>query len=333
MKFKNNLTRKGAGEKKVKDSFHQDEDMLSIIVHYLYKFFGRNLLRKPKFRSFFDKSIYNQRYEKILQEANLKIIPEEYFVSIYIILATLISITAISSIFFFFSIPILSVFTFYGGILAITVIGIFLYNYPILLAKARGQQIDAAIPYLLPYLKILSKELSLSKIVEIIDDFLIYKEIKTEFKKIKHYSNFLGYDINSSIREAMLSCPSRQLSDLMNDLVTISNSGGNIYSYLSRKLDNLNEEIEAIEKKNIDTLLIFSQIYVVLLLIAPLFFAIMSSILNMVQFSSDAGASSTSTALLLLILLLALPFLYAGFMMLVYYTKPLYSRLAPINGG
>ena len=47
----------------------------------------------------------------------------------------------------------------------------------------------------------------------------------------------------------MNSCPSRQLSDLMNDLVTISNSGGDIYSYLSRKLSNLNTEIEALEKR------------------------------------------------------------------------------------
>jgi archaellum biogenesis protein FlaJ (TadC family) len=118
----------------------------------------------------------------------------------------------------------------------------------------------------------------------------------------------------------------------MNDLVTISNSGGDIYAYLERKLNNLEEEIEALEKKNIDTLLIFSQIYVVLLLIAPLFFAIMSSILNLVQISADSSASAGgSTVVTIMLLLFALPFAYAGFMMLVYYTKPLYARLKPIK--
>ncbi|MFW5705253.1 MAG: type II secretion system F family protein, partial [Nanoarchaeota archaeon] len=142
---------------------------------------------------------------------------------------------------------------------------------------------------------------------------------------------FLGYDIHSSIRAAMDSCPSHQLSDMMNDLVTISNSGGNLYAYLERKLENLNSELEAIEKKNIDTLLIFSQIYVVLLLISPLFFTVMISILNLVNVTVDAGGGSNDTFKYIMLLLFALPFIYAGFMMLVYYSKPLYSRLSPIK--
>lgn len=121
----------------------------------------------------------------------------------------------------------------------------------------------------------------------------------------------------------------------MNDLVTISNSGGDIYSYIDRKLNNLNSEIEAIEKKNIDTLLIFSQIYVVILLIGPLFFTIMSTILNLIEFSSQNGAAngSDNTVRIIFILLLALPFAYTGFMFLIYFTKPLYSRLKPLKNG
>jgi archaellum biogenesis protein FlaJ (TadC family) len=314
---------------KKEKEFLESHTGLALVVHIIFRYIGRPLLQNRKFKTFFQKNIYNVRYEKILKEANLKILPEEYFVSIYLILISFLSLSIILSIaFFIVGNPFFSAISFYGGIFLIAILGIFLYNYPILISKQRKEEIDAAIPYLLPYLKILSKELSLQKIVQIVEDFLIYKEIRLEFKKIKHYSNFLGYDINSSIREAMLSCPSKQLSDMMNDLVTITNSGGNIYLYLSRKLDNLNEEIEAIEKKTIDTLLIYSQIYVVLLLISPLFFAVMSSILNLIQFSSTSGGSaSVGTASILIVLLFILPFLYAGFLMLVYYSKPLYSRL------
>jgi len=131
----------------------------------------------------------------------------------------------------------------------------------------------------------------------------------------------------------MTSCPSRQLADLMNDLVTISNSGGDIYLYLDRKLKNLNQEVEAIEKKNIDTLLIFSQIYVVILLIAPLFYTIMSAILSLVDFNTGAGSASTDGGSFssIVMLLFFLPIAYFAFMMLIYYSKPLYSRLVPIN--
>lgn len=312
----------------------EQKAIFPIYIHLVYKFLGRNLLNNKKFKTFFYKNVYNKKYEIILKKANLKILPEEYFLSIYLSIIFVIFSLVLGTIVFLFINSVISILLFYGGIVFISLLGIFMYNYPIVLAKQRGTEIDASIPYLLPYMKILSKEVNLSKIIGIIDDFLIYKEIRIEFRKIKYYSDFLGYDIHSSIREAMLSCPSRQLSDLMNDLVTISNSGGDIYSYLERKLFNLNSEIEAIENKNIETLLIFSQIYVVVLLIAPLFFTIMSTILNLIEFSADTGSSTAGgdkTVMIIVMLLFILPFAYIAFMFLVYYTKPLYSRLKPLK--
>ncbi len=318
-----------AQKDKDKISYEIEDTLLVKYCHFLYNIVGKKLLSNKKFKTFFENNIYNKKYEGILKKANMKLIPEEYFISIYITLSALFSIVILSIFFFIFINSAFLVFLFYLGILAVTGVGIFMYNYPVVIAKTRGDEIDAAIPYVLPYMKILAKELNLSKIIEIIDEFLIYKEIHEEFKKIKYYSNFLGYDIHSSIREAMLSCPSKQLSDIMNDLVTISNSGGDIYKYLERKLSNLNEEIDAIEKKNLDTLMIYSQIYVVLLLISPLFFTIMNSVLNLLEFTSTSNGGNGTE--MIVMLLFILPFLYIGFMMLIFYSKPLYSRLKPFK--
>lgn len=314
---------------KNKSIYESEDTFLTTYCHFLYNLVGKKALSNKKFRKFFEENIYNKKYEGILKKANMRLIPDEYFISIYITLIFFLLLVVFSSIFFIFINSAFLVLFFYVGVLLITGVGIFMYNYPVVIAKNRGVEIDAAIPYVLPYMKILAKEISLSKIIEIIDEFLIYQEIHEEFKKIKYYSNFLGYDIHSSIREAMLSCPSKQLADIMNDLVTISNSGGDIYKYLERKLSNLNQEIDAIEKKNIDTLMIYSQIYVVLLLISPLFFTIMSSVLNLIQFTSASSTGSGVSSIVLL--LIVLPFLYLGFMMLVYYSKPLYARLKPFK--
>lgn len=318
-------------EKKIESEFA--DSGITIYCHFLYKYIGRPLLKYNKLKKFFKKHIYNARYESILKKANLKMIPEEYFISIFLTIVGGLLFSTILTIMFLKINPLYAFGIFYGGILAFMGIGMFFYNYPVILAKSRGAEIDAAIVYILPYLKILSQEISLSKMIEIIDDFLIYKEIKVEFQRITYYKDFLGYDIHSSIRQAMESCPSRELSDLLNDMVTISNSGGNIYSYFDRKLENLNKEIESIEKKNIETLLIYSQIYVVLLLIAPLFYTVMSSILSLVNFSASgapaAGGSDSFSSII--ILLFFLPLAYIGFMMLIYYSKPLYSRLEPIS--
>ncbi|NQZ84669.1 MAG: type II secretion system F family protein [Nanoarchaeales archaeon] len=310
------------------------ENFISLYCHFLYKYFGRPLLRVKKFRRFFDKSIYNSKYESYLKKANLKMIPEEYFISIFLTIVGGLGLSIILTFFFLTINPLYAILVFYGGTILFMAIGLFFYNYPIIVAKSRGDEIDAAIVYLLPYLKILAQEISLTKMIEIIDDFLIYKEIKVEFNRITYYKDFLGYDIHSAIREAMQSCPSHELADLLNDMVTISNSGGNIYNYFDRKLSNLEKEIESIEKKNIETLLIYSQIYVVILLIAPLFYTVMSSILSLVNFSasgsSAAGGSDSMSSIILL--LFFLPLAYIAFMMLIYYSKPLYSRLEPIEG-
>ncbi|MCA9486376.1 type II secretion system F family protein [Candidatus Woesearchaeota archaeon] len=310
-------------------------ELITMYFHFIYRSMGRNLLLREKFRNFFFKNIYNKRFEKILIKANMKTLPEEYFIGVYITMTGAIALLAILTITLLLAFGSeTAVYFFYGAFFLTCLLGFFIYNFPVILANQRRQEIDAAMPYILPYMKILAKELPLSKIITILDEFLIYKAIKEEFQKIRYYSEFLGYDIQTSVREAMFSCPSKLLSDLMNDLVTISNSGGDVYGYLERKLNNLEQEIESLEKKNIETLLIYSQVYVVVLLIAPLFFAIMSSILNLIDInvgSSSQTSDPTSTITTLVILLLALPFAYVGFMMLVYYSKPLYARLKPMK--
>ena len=45
--------------------------------------------------------------------------------------------------------------------------------------------------------------------------------------------------------------------------------------------------------------------------------------------SSGGGGSMEST----IMLLIGLPFAYAGFMMLIYFSKPLYTRLKPMKGA
>ncbi len=304
------------------------DSLLVQACHFIYRKFGRWLLERKNFREFFYRNIYNRRYETILKEANLKLLPEEYLVSVFLLLVAALVFSFLITIVVFFVDYIISQLIFYTCFLLVGLLGIFFYNYPLIRARNRRNEIDASLVYILPYLKILSKELSLQKIMEIITEFIIYKETRIEFEKINYFYRFLGYDIHSSIREAMRSCPSKKLSDLLNDLVTISNSGGSIYNYLSKKLENLEDEILTIEKKNIDSLLIFSQIYVVLLLITPLFFTIMVSILDLVQLD----IASTNAVPIIFGTILFLPIFYIMFMYLIYFTKPLYKRLAPMKG-
>jgi hypothetical protein len=61
----------------------------------------------------------------------------------------------------------------------------------------------------------------------------------------------------------------------------------------------------------------------------------MSTILNLVDFNSATGGGAStganSTMASIFAMLIFLPLAYMAFMMLIYYSKPLYSRLKPIE--
>ena len=301
-----------------------EADPLSKYASFVYRVLGRKLLQNDNFRKFFYKKIYQEKYETVLLKANMRVMPEEYFSTIFITITGIGSLIILLSIVMLFFEHIYALYAYMAAVGLMVFGGFNLYNYPISISKKRGAEIDAAIPYLLPYMKILSTEVNLSKMLSIIDGFLIYKEIRAEFRKIKYYADFLGHDIHTSIRKAMESCPSRKLSDIMNDLATITSSGGDVYNYLVRKVNAEDKELQSIENKNIDTLLILSQVYVILLLIAPLFFTIMTSILSLIAMGDEGGGDNVGT---IMGLLFGLPFLYIGFMLVIYYSKPLYARL------
>ena len=320
---------------KIKNSFNE-QSTLAVICHITFIYFGKFLLKNEKFKSYFDRKIYVQKYEDILQQANLKILPEEFFMTSFILICTLWTLFIGSLIFLFFNFPSqLNFFTLLAGVIVVIIGGITFYNYPLYCANERARNIDAAIPHILPYLKLLSSDLKLADIILLMDEFVIYSEVKKEFEKIRYYNEFLGLDLMTAIKRATKTCPSKKLSEILNDIVTITNSGGDIYSYLETKVDHTNQEIEATEKQTLDSTMIMSQIYIVFLLIGPLLAAVVLSIFSFISFSSigsPTGGSSTAVSsskqlFYFVFMLFVLPIMYGFFYFIVYMIKPLYSRI------
>lgn len=310
----------------------QNETALSKTCHYSYILFGKYLLRNKSFRTFFYKTVYIKKYEDILQQANLRIYPEEFFITSFLFMILLIITYSIFSLIFtlYFS-EFFTFSLFVVGLVSVTLGGIFFYNYPLYYSKQRAKEIDAAIPHILPYLKLLSSDLSLSDIIRLMDEFTPYKELKKEFEKIRYYNEFLGLDLISSIQRSMKTSPSKRLSELMNDIIIISNSGGDVYSYMTTKVERMNQEIESLEKQTLESVMILSQIYIVFLLIGPLLAAVVLSVFSFISFGTIGGSSaptdSNSQIIYFIVMLTIIPPMYFIFYLLVYMVKPLYSRI------
>ena len=312
-----------------------DQDEFALLCHYTYIYVGKYFLKNQKFQKFFNENVYVKKYEDILQQANFKILPEEFFMTSFIwnILLVLIYSIIIGIMLIYFP-TYLNFPLFFIGIFIVALGGIAFYNYPSYQAGERGRKIDAAIPHILPYLKLLSSDLKIANIIVLMDEFIIYSEIKKEFEKIRYYNEFLGQDLVTAIKNAMKTCPSKRLSEIMNDIIVISNSGGDVYSYLDTKVEHQHQEIESTEKQVLESTMILSQIYIVFLLIGPLLTAVVLSIFSFISFATvvgDGGAlsggSSTQQIIYFIIMLILLPIFYGLFYFVVYLVKPEYSKI------
>ncbi|MFP4402476.1 MAG: type II secretion system F family protein [Candidatus Nanoarchaeia archaeon] len=312
----------------------KDNNFFSKLCHTIYVHIGSKLLKNKKFKEFFDSSIYTKKYEDVLQQANLRIYPEEFFISSFLFLIFAFSSYVIGMIALITVAPELFTFPiFFIGIFGITVAGIAFYNYPYYISKQREGEIDAAIPHVLPYMKLLSSDLTLSDMIKLLEEFTAYKELRKELEKIRYYNHFMGVDLISAIRISMKTCPSKQLSELFNDIIMISNSGGDVYSYMNTKVKRMNEEIESTEKQTLESVMILSQIYIVFLLIGPLLAAVVLSVFSFISFGTIGSSAAEQTTeigtqiIYFVVMLSIVPPLYFIFYLLVYMVKPAYSKI------
>ena len=315
---------------------------------HIIKNLPENFLNKKKIEREYKKELYI----RMIKRSGLNILSEEYYMSLIFL--------GLFLIFFFFILSVIVLFLSFTlnffqnsfdntllavGLFLFTIVFavnyfFFVFSYPNLLQQKREKEIDASLLKVIPYLKITAKDLSLHSIIEIMPSFVKFKEISIEFKKIQYFYNFLGEDINTSIRKAVDTCPSKTLKDLLNDLVNITNSGGDLYAYLIQKEKEYESLFMALENKYFNSLLLYSQIYITLLLISPLFYAIVVSLFGIVEFTSltqiDVSGGDDFSYLdymQMIILYFVLIFLYGGFAYIIYLSKPLIYRLKTFKIG
>ena len=335
--------------KKDKELYFGYENFLTKFCIFFYQIFIRNLPKNFLNKSKLESEYKKEKYIKAIKKSGMNILSEEYYMSLVFLglfIFMILFIIIVLMFFISFSIELfgfninnimISSFLFFLSFGIITIYFISIFSYPVFLQKKREKEIDAALLKIIPYLKITSKDLSMASIIEIMPKFVKFREISIEFKKIQYYYDFLGQDINTSIRKAVETCPSKTLKDLLNDLVNITNSGGNIYSYLNEKEKEYEDLFMALERKYFNSLLLYSQIYITLLLISPLFYAIIVSLFNIVEFSSFSQLQKVNLDFSfvnyfeIIVLYFVLIFLYGFFAYLIYLSKPLINRLKSIE--
>ena len=170
---------------------------------------------------------------------------------------------------------------FFITIVFIVGLGGLVYNifmlYPGFQAGERKSKIDMQLPYAVTFMYALSKGgmniLDVFRALAKSED--TYGEASKEIDAIVRDMDYFGHDLRTALTNASETTPSDRFQDLIYNLLTVIDSGGNIPNYFRDKSEQYLVRSEVDQKGFLDTLALLAESYVTAFVAGPLFIIIM----------------------------------------------------------
>jgi flagellar protein FlaJ len=157
-----------------------------------------------------------------------------------------------------------------------------LYYLPSFYAGERRRKIDAALPFGVTFMYALSRGgMNILEVMEKLsnaDD--VYGDLANEFDMILRDMDYFGNDLRIALRNGSDMTPSENLSDFLDDLLSVIDSGGEMTPFLYNKSQQYHEIRKQDQKGFLDTLALMSESYVTAFVAAPLFIIIITTIMS-----------------------------------------------------
>ena len=117
--------------------------------------------------------------------------------------------------------------------------------------------------------------------------------------KLMNEINVYGYDLVSALRNTALNSPSKKLTDLFNGLATTINSGGDLTDFFGKRAQTLLFEYRLEREKNTKTAETFMDIYISVVIAAPMIFMLMLMMMKISGLGISLGTSSITLMMIL----------------------------------
>ncbi|MGA3060423.1 MAG: type II secretion system F family protein [Candidatus Bathyarchaeia archaeon] len=210
----------------------------------------------------------------------------------FILLPLLTGISILSVMNFAFSLVI--------GASAAMVTLIVMYIYPGMKASNRKGPIDKNLPYISNFLTLLSSSnVPPSLIFESMAKIDTLKEVRLEFSNIIRDIEIFGNDLMTSIVDNAKLTPNDKLGEILEGYVATVRTGGNPTEYLKITTDAVTKDRLGKLDMMLESLSAMAEIYIMMLVAAPLLFIVLFVTLGMIG-SGTIGGLSMSLVLYLL---------------------------------
>ena len=227
---------------------------------------------------------------KSLKPANIKLLSKTY-ISI-MLFSTIISLPIFIGLSYFLFLNIFKAV--FLGILGMIATFTVLYLYPHSVAKTRSKKMKNELVFAVPHMSsVAGSGAPPLQIFKLLVESSDYKEIGEELKHVLNYVNLFGYNLSTAIKVVAKDTPSHDFKELLNGIVSIVETGGDLKKYLSDKADDSIRQYRIDQSKYLAQISTYSDVYTGILIAAPLLFVVTLAILEKV--SPQLGSFTVGT--------------------------------------
>lgn len=156
--------------------------------------------------------------------------------------------------------------------------------YPYQKMKTRKNNIESNLPFVLMHMgSIMESGIPPHTIFRLIGEFEEYGEIAYEMKKIVRNMDQFGVDPLTAIRNVAEKSPSNSLKQVLFGIVTATESGGDVKTYLKNAGEQALFEWRLKRQRFLEQLSTYAEFYTGLLIAAPLFIIALLAVMNMIS--------------------------------------------------
>jgi flagellar protein FlaJ len=198
------------------------------------------------------------------------------------------------------------------------------YLYPSSRAGDRRREIDRMMPHAVHFMYALSKSGVgiLNMIKSLANHVDTYGEIGKEMDFVVRNVDYFGKDLRRSLIELSETTPSLILRGFISGILTVIESGGDIQIFLVEKVEQYTEHARVEQKSFLETLGLLAEVYITIIVAAPLFFIIVQIIM--------LAMGSGSMTMIYGIVYVMIPLGSAMFIFMIYVITPSDVKRVPV---
>ena len=145
-----------------------------------------------------------------------------------------------------------------------------------------------------------------AEIFEALSNVALYGEIQKEAQKITTEINLMGVDTVTALKNAIAISPSDKFKEFIQGILSVIQSGSELGPYFERCVEKYMTKDLVDRKRNLESLAIMAESFVVTVIAFPLFLVIIMSVMGL----TSGGIPFT---FMYLIAFMVLPLAYFGF--------------------